>query len=201
VTVWTDRLRSAYATLGLPNNAPRSAVRRQYRLLVKRWHPDRFNGDPDGIREATLRLRAINQAHDTIQNSWDGIARHSQSEDIQESSQREVKAVSFSREEIAEMISAIQETESFFERARRDPWNRCLPLLAAFTDLVWSLWIWDPSRPLNSKSALELSILSSVCFVPFIWSDDKARKAFGWFGFLFCKVCFPLFNALMMRVG
>src|SRR5436190_21341044 len=59
-------MRSAYATLGVAPYAPLWRVRRQYKAPVRKWHPDRFAGDPQGIAEATIRLRAINEAFDTI---------------------------------------------------------------------------------------------------------------------------------------
>ncbi len=61
-----DHLDSAYATLGLTHDASSSAVKRQYKALVRKWHPDRFIDDPQGIAEATLMLKAVNHAYSTI---------------------------------------------------------------------------------------------------------------------------------------
>ena len=61
-----DRLDSAYATLGLSRGASSRAVKRQYKALVKQWHPDRFTGDAQGIAEATVMLKAVNHAYTTI---------------------------------------------------------------------------------------------------------------------------------------
>jgi len=57
-----DALDSAYATLGLTRGASAPAVKRQYRALVRKWHPDRFANDPQGVAEATLMLQAVNRA-------------------------------------------------------------------------------------------------------------------------------------------
>ena len=63
-----DRLRKAYATLGLaPGASPREA-RIRYKALVKRWHPDRFNRDPQGQAEAARQMREINDAYHCIRN-------------------------------------------------------------------------------------------------------------------------------------
>ena len=57
-----DDLARAYATLGVAAGAPPDEVRKAYKALVRRWHPDRFARDPQGQAEAGLRLRAINDA-------------------------------------------------------------------------------------------------------------------------------------------
>ncbi|MGE5245684.1 MAG: J domain-containing protein [Betaproteobacteria bacterium] len=61
-----DQLDSAYATLGLRRGTPLSAVRRRYRALVRKWHPDRFAADPQGVAEATLMLKAVNHAYGAV---------------------------------------------------------------------------------------------------------------------------------------
>jgi DnaJ domain len=61
-----DHVRRSYAALGLPHGSSYATVRRRYRALVKTWHPDRFAGDPQGQAEATLRMRVINDAYETL---------------------------------------------------------------------------------------------------------------------------------------
>jgi hypothetical protein len=61
-----DRLRRAYATLGLEPGSSAEQARHAYKALVKKWHPDRFGGDPRGQDEATQRMREINQAYRTL---------------------------------------------------------------------------------------------------------------------------------------
>ncbi len=53
----------AYAQLGLAPGASAELLRKRYKALVRTWHPDRFAGDPQGQAEASLRLRAINEAY------------------------------------------------------------------------------------------------------------------------------------------
>jgi len=57
-----DELARAYVTLGVTPGAPLGDVRKRYKALVRQWHPDRFTRDPQGQAEATLRMRAINDA-------------------------------------------------------------------------------------------------------------------------------------------
>jgi hypothetical protein len=52
----------ALETLGLEENADRAAIKAQYKVLVKRFHPDAHGGD----RSFEDRLRDIIRAHDTL---------------------------------------------------------------------------------------------------------------------------------------
>jgi hypothetical protein len=58
-----DRVRRAWATLGLQPGASPREVRTRYKALVKTWHPDRFASDPVGQAEAEGRMSQINQAY------------------------------------------------------------------------------------------------------------------------------------------
>ncbi len=59
----TDSVGRAYALLGLAPGASPDQVRKRYKALVRKWHPDRFAGDPQGQAEAAVRMRAINDAY------------------------------------------------------------------------------------------------------------------------------------------
>lgn len=67
-----DSLARAYATLELKPSASPAEVRRQFKRLAKRWHPDRFAADPKGQAEAARQMRQINEAYQQIR---DGAAR------------------------------------------------------------------------------------------------------------------------------
>ena len=69
-----DELRSAYAVLGLRPGASLHRVKRQFKTLVRRWHPDRFANDAQGKAEANDRLRVINIAYSTILQTGFGEA-------------------------------------------------------------------------------------------------------------------------------
>ncbi len=64
-----DPLRQAYATLGVPQDASRRTLKARRKALVRQWHPDRFQNDPMGQAEATERMRAINDAYETVLDS------------------------------------------------------------------------------------------------------------------------------------
>lgn len=51
-----------YETLGVEPTAPAEDVKRAYRALVKRWHPDKNPGDP----QAEAKIRDINAAWDEL---------------------------------------------------------------------------------------------------------------------------------------
>jgi len=53
----------ALQTLGLDTHAERTEIERTYRVLVKVWHPDRFQSDPKLRVEAEEKLKAINSAY------------------------------------------------------------------------------------------------------------------------------------------
>lgn len=61
-----DSLVRAYAILGVRPGAPAPEIKKRYRALVKVWHPDRFAADPQGQAEAAARMRAINEAYETL---------------------------------------------------------------------------------------------------------------------------------------
>jgi hypothetical protein len=55
-----DAQTRAFATLGVRPGCSRGELKRAYRALVKRWHPDRYLADPAGQAEANRQLRIIN---------------------------------------------------------------------------------------------------------------------------------------------
>ena len=62
-------VRHAWVTTGL--FAARGA--RQYKRLVRRWHPDQYANDPQGQAEASRQIRAINEAFAIIQRAASGV--------------------------------------------------------------------------------------------------------------------------------
>ena len=59
-------LRRACAVLGLSIPVNEDRLKRRYKALVRRWHPDRYQADPAGQAEATRRLCDINIAYDML---------------------------------------------------------------------------------------------------------------------------------------
>ncbi len=59
-------LEHAYQVLGVPTDAAEPLIRRAYRQLITRWHPDRYaSGTPEHI-EATHMASLINEAYAAI---------------------------------------------------------------------------------------------------------------------------------------
>ncbi len=55
-----------YRILGVPENASEEDIKRAYRALVKKHHPDRYAGDPEAAEAAAEKLKQINQAYDML---------------------------------------------------------------------------------------------------------------------------------------
>lgn len=62
-------LEEAYETLDLASGSDEEAVRRQYKFLVRVWHPDRFEGQAQDRARAEDRLKAINLAFATLRQA------------------------------------------------------------------------------------------------------------------------------------
>jgi DnaJ domain len=65
-TSGVDPVRRSYAVLGLEAGASLAEVRRRYRFLASRWHPDRYVGDQRNEAEAGAQMRRINDAYHLI---------------------------------------------------------------------------------------------------------------------------------------
>ena len=61
-----DELGHAWAALGLKPGSTVSEVRKKYRSLAKRWHPDRHAQDPQGQAEAALQMKVLNSAYERL---------------------------------------------------------------------------------------------------------------------------------------
>jgi len=55
-----------YAALEVPDDADEAAIKKAYRRLVLRWHPDKHPEDRDQAEE---RIRAINSSYETLSNA------------------------------------------------------------------------------------------------------------------------------------
>jgi hypothetical protein len=67
-----DALTRAYAALGVRPGCSRGELKRAYRALVMRWHPDRHTADPVGQAEASRHLRMINAAMRVLEDHLAG---------------------------------------------------------------------------------------------------------------------------------
>lgn len=62
-------IRRYYANLELPIGAPLGEVKAAYRRLMRRYHPDRHQNDPD-------RARAANELAQRLREAYEGLTRH-----------------------------------------------------------------------------------------------------------------------------
>lgn len=60
------RLDDCYALLDIRPGATADEVKRAHRDLAKVWHPDRFANDAALRRKAEEKLKAVNEAYETI---------------------------------------------------------------------------------------------------------------------------------------
>ncbi len=54
-----------YKELGVSRKASDDDIKKAYRTLARKYHPDKYVGDPHA-EEAGIRMRNINEAYDTI---------------------------------------------------------------------------------------------------------------------------------------
>ena len=66
------RLADCYRLLDVDPNASDDVVRTAYRDLLKVWHPDRFAHDPALRLKSEEKLKAINEAYETIREARAG---------------------------------------------------------------------------------------------------------------------------------
>ena len=57
-----------FRLLGVDSDASFEATRQAYKDLVRVWHPDRFQSDPELQRRAEQQLQRINEAYLAIKN-------------------------------------------------------------------------------------------------------------------------------------
>jgi DnaJ-domain-containing protein 1 len=62
-----DELRLAYAALEVPYGADFATVRKSYRTLMRKYHPDRHTSSPEKQRAATELAQKLTAAYELIQ--------------------------------------------------------------------------------------------------------------------------------------
>ena len=58
--------RDYYEVLGLDKNASEDDIKKAYRKLAKKYHPD---ANPDNKKEAEIKFKEVNEAYETLSNS------------------------------------------------------------------------------------------------------------------------------------
>jgi len=72
-------MRNPYEVLGVKENATESEIKKAYRELVKKYHPDRYRDNPLSDL-AEEKLREVNEAYDTIMGKSTGRNSYYRSE-------------------------------------------------------------------------------------------------------------------------
>lgn len=67
-----DELRLAYAALEVPFGADFATVRKSYRQLMRKYHPDRHTASPDKQKAATELAQKLSQAYELIEKRGRG---------------------------------------------------------------------------------------------------------------------------------
>jgi hypothetical protein len=62
-------LRNAYIVLNIPHAAPSGAIKKAYRNMIKKWHPDLFPAESDDQALATEMTQKITQAYCLVKNA------------------------------------------------------------------------------------------------------------------------------------
>lgn len=62
-----DELRRAYAALEVPFGSDFATVRKSYRTLMRKYHPDRHTGSPEKQKAATELAQKLSQAYEIIE--------------------------------------------------------------------------------------------------------------------------------------
>ena len=52
-----------YEILELPKNATESDIKKAYRKLALKWHPDK---NPDNLQDAEIRFKEISEAYEVL---------------------------------------------------------------------------------------------------------------------------------------
>ncbi|MFZ0540428.1 MAG: J domain-containing protein [Candidatus Sulfotelmatobacter sp.] len=62
-------IKRAYELLGVPDSASTHVIKRAYRVMAKRWHPDLYLAGTPEQAEAARMMKHINEAYGTIQRA------------------------------------------------------------------------------------------------------------------------------------
>ena len=178
-------LRRAYVILGLSPPVTKDDLAAHYKALVKRWHPDRYQADPAGQAEATLRLRNINIAYEIVAASLENVS------DLQEStystdpsdsavpnlpdprwpSDPTAKPFSLSPEQIDEIVESINRMNRVLPEMSIHRWLSVAAMLGCF---ITSMMLARDHRGVSTGAGIVFTpLVSSFLGVRLIWRADE----------------------------
>jgi hypothetical protein len=188
-------LRHAYAILGVTPGTPIHIVRRKYKRLVSKWHPDRFQKDAGACAEANERMRQINRAFQVIQRS--GVAFAPAATNGPKIPERQSPfGAGLTPLERQEIIDAINMSRSPRDAFVENPWNCGASLGLVILNIAYVVknHLLDIPTPPTSVFAVALSPV----LLYYVWSDAILRRIFGWFWLILFVLLLPWF-AIYMR--
>ena len=62
-------LKRAYEVLGIPFSASAASIKKSYRRIAKRWHPDLYPAGTPSHFEATRMMKLINEAYSLVEHA------------------------------------------------------------------------------------------------------------------------------------
>ncbi|HEV8487540.1 MAG TPA: J domain-containing protein [Blastocatellia bacterium] len=165
-------LRHAYAVLSLSPPVTEARLKRRYKALVRRWHPDRFQSDPIGQAEATQRLRDINIAFELVATSLDSPEP---SQEVAPAEDPTDRPFSWSRERVDEMVDSINRLNSWSVLPEMSV-HRWLSVGTVLLYLVGSSILLPSHFGQGARAiARSLSLASGYLWLPLylIWYGDR----------------------------
>ena len=192
-----DDERRAYAILGVPPSTTSDEVKRAYRALVRKWHPDHYDTDPVSREEATRTMAMINWAYHRIVNTKTDAVGNAM---LGSSAVGSIPSP-FTRNQVDDIVKAIVSDRSFTSEWS-DPWNR----VAVWVAMIWvtlvALVSWFGPKtgfdPLVGRAVASVGALSlMMACVGMIWFGNGGYRILGWIFLVFFVLLLPIFRAIM----
>jgi curved DNA-binding protein CbpA len=157
-------------------------LKRRYKSLAKRWHPDRFQADPVGQAEASENFRHINHAYEVVADSL-RTAEFPQSFPKADVADR---PFSLSREQIDAIVDSINRRQRVSLLPEMSV-HRWLSVAAALAYLIGAVVVF-PSTLQGRRTVGEMLVYLLLPLY-LIWTGDKESlssfesllyRVFGW---------------------
>jgi hypothetical protein len=179
-------IRSAYAVLELSPPVSAADLKRQYRALAKRWHPDRHAADPALQAQASERMRAINDAFRVVAEAVERDVPVPSSPRVEWTPPRASSGLS--RSDIDAIVDAVNRSHTWtpWPAMSRERWLSVAAVMTYFfvaAVLVSGTWMRETA--INNAVLGVFGYLWLPLF--FLWKADKAfyqgrtvLRAIGW---------------------